>query len=219
MVNALHDMSSGLQKFIFTSLFVTLYCSPSILFPLKVFLKISPQALFIFICSQFMKRNTHYKKKTLQVMTLFGCSADEQCEGPQAALTPWVSTESNADTAPQAGTRYPLNSIAPLKLPLPGLADGTDLTAAAPANWLQKVQKRGITRHFPCLSPFSFWFLGVCQLLINVRQKQPLVPLIDPIFTWVASPTLPQSDYEIFANLRWDLSSNLEKSHFFPIHK
>lgn len=64
-------------------------------------------------------------------MTLFGCSADKQHEGPQTALTPWVSTEPNAGTAPQAGTRYPLNPIAPLKLP--GLADGM---AAAPTNWL-----------------------------------------------------------------------------------
>lgn len=54
-----------------------------------------------------------------------------------------MSTEPHAGTAPQPGTRYPLNTIAPLKLPLPDLANGTDLTAAVSANWFQKVQKKG----------------------------------------------------------------------------
>lgn len=61
MVNALHYMSSGLQKLVFTSLFVTLYCNLSILFHLKEFLKNCQKIIYIHLFSVYEMKYTIQK--------------------------------------------------------------------------------------------------------------------------------------------------------------
>lgn len=56
----------------------------------------------------------------------------------------------------------------------------------------------------------------MCQLLISVRQRQPVAALIYLSFTWAASPVPPQSDYETSVKFKVGLQLESWKLSLFP---
>lgn len=199
--------SYELHKFIFISLFFILHCSPSTLFPPKIYKNPKPLLIFISLWNHICMKRTN-----ITVVTWLYCGQEGRRSQISVTATSTRNCHSDRPVGFNETTRMHKLHQWSFSFQTGHLIFKLWMLCLS---WGFRKFRRGIIKVFLLSALFQSWFLRMCQFLISINQKQPLSALIYHTFTWEASPIPSQSDWNL-CNLKVGLQFWSRKLRSLP---